>query len=68
MRGELRSLAANFDRREIPRFGRYADRPAVTDEYGIVSLPPDPLPKVVAGAVLAAGAALALARSRRHMV
>ena len=66
MRSHLRELAANFDRRELPAFGRYAYRPAVTDEYGIVSLPPDPLPKVVAGAVIAAGAALALARSRRR--
>ena len=66
MRSRLRELAANFDRRELPAFGRYAYRPAVTDEYGIVSLPPDPLPKVVAGAVIAAGAALALARSRRR--
>jgi glyoxylase-like metal-dependent hydrolase (beta-lactamase superfamily II) len=66
MRAQLRELAANFDRREVPMFGRYAERPAVTDEYGIVSLPPDPLPKVIAGAVIAAGAALALARSRRR--
>lgn len=67
MRTQLRELAANFDRREVPVFGRYAARPAVTDEYGIVSLPPDPLPKVVAGAAIAAGAALALARSRKHV-
>lgn len=67
MRTQLRELAANFDRREIPTFGRYASRPAVTDEYGIVSLPPDPLPKVVAGAALAAGAAFALAHRRRRV-
>jgi glyoxylase-like metal-dependent hydrolase (beta-lactamase superfamily II) len=66
MRAQMRALAADFDRRELPTFGRYTARPAVTDEYGIVSLPPDPLPKVVAGAVIAAGVALALSRSRRH--
>jgi glyoxylase-like metal-dependent hydrolase (beta-lactamase superfamily II) len=65
MRTQLRELAANFDRREVPTFGRYAARPAVTDETGIVSLPPDPLPTVVLGAVLAAGAAWVLARTRR---
>jgi glyoxylase-like metal-dependent hydrolase (beta-lactamase superfamily II) len=65
MRAQLRELAANFDRREVPAFGRYARRPAVTDERGIVSLPPDPLPKVLAGAVIAAGAAWALAQKRR---
>jgi glyoxylase-like metal-dependent hydrolase (beta-lactamase superfamily II) len=65
MRARLRELAANFAYREVPRFGRYATQPAVTDERGIVSLPPDPLPKVVAGAVIAAGAAWALAQKRR---
>ena len=65
MRALLRELSVNFDRREVPTFGRYAQRPAVTDERGIVSLPPDPLPKVLAGAVLAAGAAWALSQKRR---
>ncbi len=66
MRDELRALAGEFERREIPSYGRYADRPAITDEQGIVSLPPDPLPKVVAGMALAAGLTYALSRRRHH--
>jgi glyoxylase-like metal-dependent hydrolase (beta-lactamase superfamily II) len=34
------------------------------DERGIVSLPPDPLPKVAAGVALAAGVAWGIARTR----
>ena len=66
MRGTLRDLAAHFADREIPTFGRYAQQPARTDERGIVSVPPDPLPKVLAGAALAAGIAYGLARARRN--
>jgi glyoxylase-like metal-dependent hydrolase (beta-lactamase superfamily II) len=64
MRRQLRELAARFAQREVPRFGRYAQRPAVTDEQGIVSLPPDPLPKVAAGVFVAAGVAWGLAQTR----
>ncbi len=52
-----------------PDHGRYAGRPAVTDENGIVSVPPpvaDPLPKVALGIGLAALAGVALARRRRR--
>jgi glyoxylase-like metal-dependent hydrolase (beta-lactamase superfamily II) len=65
MRDDLRALAGEFDRREVPNFGRYAERPAITDEQGIVSLPPDPLPKVVAGVALAAGLTYAISRRKR---
>jgi hypothetical protein len=68
MRRQLRELAARFAEREVPRFGRYAQRPAVTDEQGIVSLPPDPLPKVAAGRVVAAGEAWGLAHARSRGV
>lgn len=64
MRTELRALAAEFDRREVPSVGRYSEHPAVTDEQGIVSLPPDPLPKVVAGVIVAAGLTYAMSRTR----
>ena len=64
MRDELRALAVSFDRREIPAHGRYVRRPAITDENGIVSLPPDPLPKVMAGVAVAAGLTYAMARMR----
>jgi glyoxylase-like metal-dependent hydrolase (beta-lactamase superfamily II) len=66
MREQLRRLAATFENREVPSFGRYAHQPAITDEQGIVSLPADPLPKVVAGVAVAAGLAWSLARSRRN--
>ena len=61
MRQELRMLAARFDERELPSFGRYAKEPAVTNEHGIVRLPPDPLPKVVAGVITAAAVAWTVA-------
>ena len=64
MRAALRDLSAHFSEREVPSFGRYVRQPAVTDERGIVALPPDPLPKVLAGAVVAAGVAYGLARTR----
>lgn len=54
MRQALHVLAADFQRSEVPAYGRYAHQPAVTDEHGIVRLPPDPLPKVAAGLAAAA--------------
>jgi glyoxylase-like metal-dependent hydrolase (beta-lactamase superfamily II) len=65
MRRELRALAARFEDREVPAIGRYAKEPAVTDERGIIRLPPDPLPKVMAGAAVAAVIAWRLARQTR---
>ena len=68
MREALQSLAANFERTEVPAYGRYAKEPAVTDEHGIVRLPPDPFPKVAAGlaaAVVAAGLITQAGRMRR---
>jgi len=71
MRDELYALAEHFDALERPRFGRYATRPAVADETGVVLLPPDPLPKVLAGiGAVAATAGLiwtARASTRRRM-
>lgn len=54
MRQALHALANDFQRREVPVYGRYAQHPAVTDEHGIVRLPPDPFPKVAAGLAAAA--------------
>jgi glyoxylase-like metal-dependent hydrolase (beta-lactamase superfamily II) len=65
MRAALRNLAAHFDEK-VPRIGRYARRPAVTNERGIVSLPPDPLPKLAAGIAVAAGLACTMAVRRRR--
>jgi hypothetical protein len=68
MRAALHDLVGHFREREVPRFGRYSAQPAVTDEHGIVMLPPDPFPKVAAG-VLAAAIGIGLAmrgnRARR---
>lgn len=55
LRQQLYSLAERFDERERPRYGRYASQAAVADDSGTVILPPDPLPRILAGA----GAALA---------
>lgn len=52
-----------------PRNGRYADAPAVTDERGVVSVPPavpDPLPRNLLIASLVAGGAYLAVRSRRR--
>jgi glyoxylase-like metal-dependent hydrolase (beta-lactamase superfamily II) len=56
MRAALHELAAHFDERERPHYGRYAKQAAVADETGTVILPPDPLPKLLAGAGAAAAA------------
>jgi glyoxylase-like metal-dependent hydrolase (beta-lactamase superfamily II) len=51
LHNELEALARYFDD-VIPEHGRYVDHPAVTDEGGIVRLPPpvfDPLPPLVLG-------------------
>ena len=56
MRQRLYGLGEHFDRRERPRYGRYSVQAAVADDTGTVILPPDPLPKVLAGAGAAAAA------------
>jgi glyoxylase-like metal-dependent hydrolase (beta-lactamase superfamily II) len=72
MRERLYVLAEHFDAIERPRFGRYATQPAIADESGVVLLPPDPLPKVLAGlGAIAAMAGLmwtARAATRRRQV
>ena len=67
MRTALRNMAAHFDGQEVPSIGRYARQPAITNEQGIVSLPPDPLPKLAAGVALSAGLACAIALQRRRV-
>ena len=54
---ELRRIADDFDRLERPSFGRYARQPAIADESGVVMLPSDPLPALLAGAGAMAAAA-----------
>jgi glyoxylase-like metal-dependent hydrolase (beta-lactamase superfamily II) len=68
MRQSLHALAENFERTEVPQYGRYTREPAVTDEHGIIRLPPDPFPKVAAGlaaAALAVGLMSQAGRMRR---
>lgn len=61
----LRALADRFEADEVPRRGRYVERPARSDENGVVWVPPDPLPGALARglAPVAVGvAAMMLAR------
>ena len=71
MREALYTLAEEFDRAERPRFGRYATQSAISDERGVLMLPPDPLPAVLAGlgAIAAtAGLAWVVAAAQKRMV
>lgn len=72
---ELHALARDFDRRAVPNTGRYVGHPAITDEDGVVSVPPsgiDPVRTALLGlgTLVIAGAAIkALSGStdsRRH--
>lgn len=71
MRRELRALARDFRRYAMPRHGRYLRRPAITDERGVVSVPPPASPDRAAlaaagvAAALASGAVLGMLSSRR---
>jgi glyoxylase-like metal-dependent hydrolase (beta-lactamase superfamily II) len=65
---ELRRLARDFDRLAVPSHGRYVREPAITDETGVVALPPpvpDPLPRVLLGLGIALLASALLRRSTR---
>jgi glyoxylase-like metal-dependent hydrolase (beta-lactamase superfamily II) len=65
----LEDLADRFDLFEKPRHGRYVRQPAVTDEEGIVALPPpvagSAVPALLAG-LLAAGVIWRLASRERR--
>jgi glyoxylase-like metal-dependent hydrolase (beta-lactamase superfamily II) len=66
MHDELMVIANDFDRLERPAFGRYARQPAIADETGVVMLPPDPLPAMLAGAgAMAAAGALVWIASKK---
>jgi len=55
----LHQLAREFERVAVPTRGRYVGRPAVTDERGVVSVPPAG-PSRLPGVLLAIGAGLLL--------
>lgn len=57
----LSALARDFDHRARPRRGRYVDAPAVTDERGVISLPPPPRSGGVRWGMLSGVAAAAFA-------
>jgi glyoxylase-like metal-dependent hydrolase (beta-lactamase superfamily II) len=61
MQFNLRALADHFDELAIPSSGRYVKQPAYTNERGVVSLPPDPLPAKLATLGLATLAGIAVA-------
>ena len=65
----LQVLADHFDELAMPRDGRYVREPARWNEDGITSVPParsNPMPKVVAGAVLGLGALMVLNKMSRR--
>ncbi|HJU65576.1 MAG TPA: MBL fold metallo-hydrolase [Gemmatimonadaceae bacterium] len=72
LRGEqmlrgLHVLAADFQRHAVPTRGRYVREPAITDANGVVAVPPpvpDRLPKILAGAGIAAAIAYTALRRR----
>jgi glyoxylase-like metal-dependent hydrolase (beta-lactamase superfamily II) len=68
LRAELTALALHFNELARPRKGRYVPSPAITDERGIVSVPPkpaDPFPKILAGLAVAGIAGAAITHSMR---
>ncbi|MCC9165757.1 MBL fold metallo-hydrolase [Pontibacter harenae] len=69
LKEQLEDLVHNFWKEAVPSTGRYIHEPAVTDEQGVIAVPPPvetPIPKVMAvvGVAALAGAAL-LALSKR---
>ena len=69
LRRGLARLAREFDRRAVPAHGRYVGAPAVTDERGLVTVPPpDPRERAAVGIVAAAGGAAVVKALGRHVV
>lgn len=53
LRHGLTFLAENFKELAVPKHGRYVDEPAISDERGVVSVPPAKVrPAVIAGALI----------------
>lgn len=69
LRRQLRDLAERFNELALPERGRYVYQPVLADERGVISLPApvtDPMPKMVAGASIAAVAAVSALMFLRH--
>lgn len=61
LRRELEALSSEFERRAVPRRGRYVNHPALVDEQGVVAVPVDngfPVALAAFGAAVAVGFAL----------
>lgn len=58
---QLMTLARDFDNRSRPPRGRYVNAPAITNEHGVVSLPPPPRSGGVRWGMLSGVAAAAFA-------
>jgi len=68
---QLEDLVRNFWTVAVPEHGRYVQAPAITDEAGVVSVPPavsNPVPKVLlaAGVVALTGAAIVAMRRKNN--
>lgn len=57
MRQQLDRLARDFDRLAVPHGGRYDKHPAITDERGVISVPPPPLASQLSKLIAIAGVA-----------
>jgi glyoxylase-like metal-dependent hydrolase (beta-lactamase superfamily II) len=69
MLADLQYLARNFERLAVPQQGRYVGRPAVSDQRGVVALPPsvpDPLIRIALGLGLGLVLASLLKRSAQQ--
>jgi glyoxylase-like metal-dependent hydrolase (beta-lactamase superfamily II) len=65
----LHRLARNFDRMAVPAMGRYVGRPALSDERGVIAVPPppaDPWPGIALAIGLGLLVAAAVKRSARQ--
>ncbi len=65
MRADLHDLARDFHRRAVPHHGRYVNRPAVTDENGVVDIPPD-VPHILPILLFGLGAGILVATLLAH--
>jgi glyoxylase-like metal-dependent hydrolase (beta-lactamase superfamily II) len=68
---DLYALARDFDERAVPEHGRYVGHPAITNDNGVVSVPPAPRDPVATvalgvGAVVAVGVLAGAIRGRNE--
>jgi glyoxylase-like metal-dependent hydrolase (beta-lactamase superfamily II) len=71
LRRELKALVRDWDRIAVPSHGRYVQRPAVTDERGVVSVPPpvtDPQLIALAGIGIADAVGMLLLRGQSPQI